>query len=379
MLFTTTQQQEEIRKTVREFAETEIKPIAFVMDQNNEFPDEQIKHFGEMGLMGIPYPKEYGGAGLDALSYAIAVEELSRVDGGTGVILSAHVSLGSWPIFAFGTEEQKQKYLVPLARGEKLGSFGLTEQNAGSDAGGTETTAVLKGDYYLLNGSKIFITNAPKSDIYVVFAVTTPDIGTRGISAFIVEKGWEGFTFGDHYDKMGIRSSSTAELIFNDVKVPKENLLGKEGEGFKIAMATLDGGRIGIAAQALGIGEGALDETIKYVKERKQFNKRLSQFQNTQFEIAEMRTTMDAAQLLVYRAACAKEKKEPYGHLAAMAKMFAATAASDVTRRCLQLHGGYGYSREYEIERLYRDVRIASIYEGSSQVQQMVISGAMLK
>ena len=253
MLFQTTAAHEELRAKIRSFAEEEIKPLAFMMDQNNEFPEEAVKKLGKLGWMGIPFPKEYGGAGLDALSYAIAVEELARVDGGAGVILSAHVSLGSWPIFAYGTEEQKKKYLVPLAKGEKIGAFGLTEPNAGSDAGGTETTALDKGDYYLLNGGKIFITNAPKADTYVVFAVTTPDIGTRGISAFIVEKGWKGFEFGDHYDKMGIRSSSTAELIFNDVKVPKENLLGKEGEGFKIAMSTLDGGRIGIAAQALGI------------------------------------------------------------------------------------------------------------------------------
>ena len=234
MLFQTTSAHEELRAKIRNFAEEEIKPLAFLMDQNNEFPEEAVKKLGKLGWMGIPYPKEYGGAGLDALSYAIAVEELARVDGGAGVILSAHVSLGSWPIFAYGTEEQKKKYLVPLAKGEKIGAFGLTETNAGSDAGGTETTALDKGDYYLLNGGKIFITNAPKADTYVVFAVTTPDIGTRGISAFIVEKGWKGFEFGDHYDKMGIRSSSTAELIFNDVKVPKENLLGKEGEGFKM-------------------------------------------------------------------------------------------------------------------------------------------------
>ncbi len=258
MLFQTTKKQEDLRKKVREFAESEVKPIAFLLDKENEFPSEAIAKFADMGMMGLPYPKEYGGAGADVLSYAIAVEELSRVDGGTGVILSAHVSLGSYPIFAFGNEEQKQKYLTPLAKGEKLGAFGLTEPNAGSDAGGTETTAVLEGDHYILNGGKIFITNAPVADTYVVFASTNPDAGTHGISAFIVEKGWEGFTFGDHYDKMGIRSSSTAELIFNNVKVPKENLLGKEGQGFKIAMATLDGGRIGIAAQALGICSGCL-------------------------------------------------------------------------------------------------------------------------
>ena len=271
MLFRTTDKHEEFRAKIREFAEAEIKPIAFMLDQNNEFPDDAVKKLAKMGVMGLPFPKEWGGAGEDILTYAIAVEELARVDGGAGVILSAHVSLGTYPIFAFGTDEQKKKYLVPLAKGEKIGAFGLTEPNAGSDAGGTETTAVLQGDHYVLNGGKIFITNAPKADTYVVFAVTTPGIGTRGISAFIVEKGWEGFEFGDHYDKMGIRSSTTAELIFNDVKVPKENLLGKEGEGFKIAMSTLDGGRIGIAAQALGIAQGAMERAIEYAKEREQF------------------------------------------------------------------------------------------------------------
>ena len=273
MLFSTTQQQEELRTRVRTFAEEEIKPLTFLMDKENQFPDDAVANLGKMGLMGIPFPADSGGMGLDMISYAIAVEELARVDGGTGVILSAHTSLGTWPIFAFGNEAQKKKYLVPLCKGEKIGAFCLTEPNAGSDAGGTETTAVDKGDYYLLNGGKIFITNAPKADTYVVFAVTTPDIGVRGISAFIVEKGWKGFEFGDHYDKMGIRSSSTAELIFNDVKVPKENLLGKEGQGFKIAMATLDGGRIGIAAQALGIAQGAFEQAVTYAKERVQFGK----------------------------------------------------------------------------------------------------------
>ncbi|MCR2025532.1 acyl-CoA dehydrogenase family protein [Anaerotruncus colihominis] len=378
MLFQTTQAHEALRAKVREFAENEIKPIAFVMDQNNEFPDEQIKHFGEMGLMGIPYPKEYGGAGLDVLSYAIAVEELSRVDGGTGVILSAHVSLGSWPIFAFGTEEQKQKYLVPLARGEKLGSFGLTEQNAGSDAGGTETTAVLKGDYYLLNGSKIFITNAPKSDIYVVFAVTTPDIGTRGISAFIVEKGWEGFTFGDHYDKMGIRSSSTAELIFNDVKVPKENLLGKEGDGFKIAMATLDGGRIGIAAQALGIAQGAFEHAVEYAKERIQFGKPIAFQQALSFKIADMATKLRCARMLIYSSAELKEHHVPYGMESAMAKMYASDIALEVTNDALQIFGGSGYLKGMEVERAYRDAKITTIYEGTNEIQRVVIASHLL-
>jgi butyryl-CoA dehydrogenase len=312
MFFKTTEQHENLRMKIRKFAEEEVKPIAFMLDQNNEFPDDIVKKLGEMGMMGIPYPKEYGGAGLDVISYAIAVEELARVDGGTGVILSAHTSLGTYPIAAFGTEEQKKKYLVPLARGEKLGAFGLTEENAGSDAGGTETTAVLEGDHYVLNGEKIFITNAGKADIYVVFAVTTPGIGTRGISAFIVEKGWEGFTFSDHYDKMGIRSSATAELNFNNVIVPKENLLGKEGQGFKIAMATLDGGRIGIAAQALGIAQGAFESAVEYSKERIQFGKPLFHNQVISFKLADMATKLRAARLLVYSAAELKENHERY-------------------------------------------------------------------
>ncbi len=377
MLFQTTQAHEELRAKIRAFAEEEVKPIAFSLDQANEFPAEAVKKLGEMGLMGIPYPKEYGGAGLDAISYAIAVEELSRVDGGTGVILSAHVSLGSWPIFAFGTEEQKQKYLVPLAKGEKLGAFGLTEPNAGSDAGGTETTAVDKGDHYLLNGGKIFITNAPKADTYVVFAVTTPDIGTRGISAFIVEKGWKGFEFGDHYDKMGIRSSSTAELIFNDVKVPKENLLGKEGEGFKIAMATLDGGRIGIAAQGLGIAEGALQEAINYTKGRVQFGKPISKFQNTQFTLADLELGCEAGRLLTYQAAIAKGEGKRYTKQAAMAKLFTSEHAMKTTTKVVQMFGGYGYTKDYPVERMMRDAKITEIYEGTSEVQRIVISANM--
>ena len=378
MLFQTTQAHEELRAKVRAFAEEEIKPIAFMLDQQNEFPDEAIRKLGEMGLMGIPFPAEYGGAGLDALSYAIAVEELARVDGGAGVILSAHVSLGSWPIFAYGTEEQKRKYLVPLAKGEKIGAFGLTEPNAGSDAGGTETTAVLKGDHYVLNGGKIFITNAPKADTYVVFAVTTPDIGTRGISAFIVEKGWKGFDFGDHYDKMGIRSSSTAELIFNDVKVPRENLLGKEGDGFKIAMSTLDGGRIGIAAQALGIAQGAYDAAVAYSKERIQFGKPIGFQQAISFKIADMATKLRCARFLVYSAAELKEAHAPYGMESAMAKMYASDIALEVTNDALQIHGGAGFMKGMEVERAYRDAKITTIYEGTNEIQRVVIASHIL-
>ena len=378
MLFQTTQAHEELRAKVRAFAEEEIKPIAFMLDQQNEFPDEAIRKLGEMGLMGIPCPAEYGGAGLDALSYAIAVEELARVDGGAGVILSAHVSLGSWPIFAYGTEEQKRKYLVPLAKGEKIGAFGLTEPNAGSDAGGTETTAVLKGDHYVLNGGKIFITNAPKADTYVVFAVTTPDIGTRGISAFIVEKGWKGFYFGDHYDKMGIRSSSTAELIFDNVEVPRENLLGKEGDGFKIAMSTLDGGRIGIAAQALGIAQGAYDAAVAYSKERIQFGKPIGFQQAISFKIADMATKLRCARFLVYSAAELKEAHAPYGMESAMAKMYASDIALEVTNDALQIHGGAGFMKGMEVERAYRDAKITTIYEGTNEIQRVVIASHIL-
>lgn len=378
MLYKTSEQHEQLRASIREWAEREIKPIAFMLDQNNQFPKTQIDEFGKMGYLGLPYPKEYGGAGADILSYAIAVEELSRVDGGTGVILSAHVSLGSYPIFAFGTEEQKQKYLVPLAKGEKIGAFGLTEPNAGSDAGGTETTAELQGDYYILNGEKIFITNGGEADTYVIFAVTTPGIGTRGISAFIVEKGWEGFTFGDHYDKMGIRSSATAQLLFNNVKVPKENLLGKEGQGFKIAMNTLDGGRIGIAAQALGIAQGAYEAAVEYAKEREQFGAPIAQLQAIQFKIAEMATKIRAARFLVYSAAELKEHHEPYGMEAAMAKKYASDICLEVVNEALQVFGGSGYLKGMEVERFYRDAKICTIYEGTNEIQNVVIAANIL-
>lgn len=378
MLFKISEKHEEFRAKIRAFAESEVKPITFMLDKNNEFPTDAVKKLGEMGIMGLPYPKEYGGAGEDILTYAIAVEELARVDGGTGVILSAHVSLGSYPIFAFGTEEQKQKYLVPLAKGEKIGAFGLTEPNAGSDAGGTETTAELKGDYYLLNGGKIFITNADKADTYVVFAVTTPGIGTKGISAFIVEKGWEGFEFGDHYDKMGIRSSATAELIFNDVKVPKENLLGKEGEGFKIAMSTLDGGRIGIAAQALGIAQGAFECAVEYAKEREQFGMPIAFQQINSFKVADMATKIRAARFLVYSSAELKETHEPYGMESAMAKMYASDICLEVVNDALQMHGGNGFLKGMEVERAYRDAKICTIYEGTNEIQRVVIASYLL-
>ena len=378
MFFKTTDQHEAFRTKIREFAEAEIRPQALIWDKENIFPTEVVNKLGKMGIMGTPYPKEYGGLGGDVISYAIAVEELSRVDGGTGVILSAHVSLGSYPIFAFGTEEQKQKYLVPLASGEKIGAFGLTEPNAGSDAGGTETTAVLDGDYYILNGGKIFITNADKADIYVVFAVTTPDIGVKGISAFIVEKGWEGFTFGDHYDKMGIRSSSTAELIFNNVRVPKENLLGKEGQGFKIAMQTLDGGRIGIAAQALGIAQGAYENALEYSKERVQFGKPICQQQAIAFKLADMATKLRAARLLVYSAADLKENHEPYSMEAAMAKQYASDICLEVVNEALQIFGGSGYLKGMEVERAYRDAKICTIYEGTNEIQRVVIASHII-
>ncbi len=378
MLFKTTEAHEALRAEIRQFAEAEVKPYAFQWDQNNEFPTEVVKKMGEHGWMGLPYPKEYGGAGLDVLSYAIAVEELSRVDGGVGVILSAHTSLGSWPIFAFGTEEQKQKYLVPCAKGEKIAAFGLTEPNAGSDAGGTETVAELKGDYYLLNGEKIFITNGGQADVYVVFAVTTPGIGTKGISAFIVERGMEGFEFGDHYDKLGIRSSATAQLLFNDVKVPKENLLGREGQGFKIAMATLDGGRIGIASQALGISQGAFERAVEYAKERVQFNKPIAFQQAISFKIADMATKIRCSRFLVYSAADMKEAHEPYGMEAAMAKQYASDTAVEVTNEALQIYGGNGYLKGMDVERFYRDAKITTIYEGTNEIQRVVIASHIL-
>jgi len=363
----------------RAFAKTEVRPLAQEVDEEEKFPLETVRKMARFGFMGIPFPKEYGGQGGDNLAYIMAVEELSKVCGTTGVILSAHTSLCAAPIYEFGTEAQKLKYLVPLAKGEKLGAFALTEPNAGTDAAGQQTTAELRGDHYLLNGSKIFITNAANADVYIVFAMTDKSKGTRGISAFILERDMPGFSIGKKEKKMGIRGSATCELIFENVKVPVENLLGKDGKGFGIAMKTLDGGRIGIAAQALGLAQGAIDETVAYTKERKQFGKPISAFQNTQFQLADMQVRTDAARLLVYRAACCKDAKLPYSVEAAMAKLVASETAMDVTTKAVQLHGGYGYTRDYPVERMMRDAKITEIYEGTSEVQRMVISATMLR
>lgn len=384
MDFTLSKEHEMARTLFREFAEKEVKPLAQEVDETEEFPRETVEKMAKLGFFGIPVPKEYGGQGCDPLTYAMCVEELSKVCGTTGVIVSAHTSLCCDPIMTYGTEEQKQKYLVPLAKGEKLGAFGLTEPGAGTDAQGQQTKAYLDGDEWVLNGSKIFITNGKEADVYVIFAVTSVVEDKRGrkkkmISAFIVEKGTPGFTFGTKEKKMGIRGSSTYELIFTDCRIPKDNLLGAEGKGFGIAMHTLDGGRIGIAAQALGLAEGALERTVDYVKERKQFGRAIGAFQNTQFQLADMDTKVECAQLLVYKAAMAKATQKVYSVEAAKAKLYAAEVAMEVTTKAVQLHGGYGYTREYDVERMMRDAKITEIYEGTSEVQRMVISGALLK
>lgn len=383
MDFTLSKEHEMARTLFKEFAEKEVKPLAQEVDETEVFPRGTVEKMAKYGFLGIPVPKEYGGQGCDPLTYAMCVEELSKVCGTTGVIVSAHTSLCIDPIMTYGTEEQKQKYVVPLAKGEKLGAFGLTEPGAGTDAQGQQTKAVLDGDEWVLNGSKCFITNGKEADVYIIIAVTGK-IEKRGrmqkeISAFIVEKGTPGFSFGTKENKMGIRGSSTYELIFTDCRIPKENLLGQKGKGFAIAMHTLDGGRIGIAAQALGIAEGALETTIAYVKERKQFGRSIGQFQNTQFVLADLATKVEAAQMLVYKAAMAKATQKVYSVEAAKAKLFAAEVAMEVTTKCVQLHGGYGYIREYDVERMMRDAKITEIYEGTSEVQRMVISGALLK
>ena len=365
---------------IKEFAENEVKPLAQEVDELERFPVETVEKMAKLGLMGIIIPKQYGGAGGDYPMYISAVEELSKHCGTTGVILSAHTSLCAAPILEYGTEEQRQKYLPDLASGKKIGAFGLTEPNAGTDASNQQTVAVEMEDHYLLNGSKIFITNAGYASTYIIIAVTGKTPKGPEMSAFIVESDFEGFSVGKKEKKMGIRGSSTCELIFENVKVPKENLLGKRGEGFKIAMKTLDGGRIGIAAQALGIAEGALDTTVAYVKSRKQFGRSIAQFQNTQFVLADLATKIAAAKCLVEAATNAKQNKLPTVSVAAaQAKLFAAETAMEVTTKCVQLHGGYGYTREYPIERMMRDAKITEIYEGTSEVQRMVISGALLR
>ena len=377
MNFHFNEEEQEILDMLHDFCLKEVAPIAAEVDENERFPEETWHKLSEMGMMGVPFAEEYGGAGLSYLNYIGVCEELAKHCATTSVMVSAHTSLCCWPISQYGTEEQKQKYLSKLCSGEWLGAFGLTEPGAGTDAAMQKTIAEDKGDHWVLNGSKIFITNAGFANVFVVFAMTNKELGTKGISAFIVERDFPGFKVGSHEKKMGIRGSSTCELVFEDCIVPKENLLGELNKGFKVAMTTLDGGRIGIAAQAIGIAQASIDECVKYTKERVQFGKRISQFQNTQFQLADMQAKVDAARLLVYRAAQAKQDHEPHSHLAAMAKLVASETASDVTRRTLQLTGGYGYTREYPFERMMRDAKITEIYEGTSEVQRMVISGWM--
>jgi len=379
MYFDTNEDHIMMRKMVRDFAEAEVAPGAEERDEKEEFPLELWKKCGELGLTGIVFPEEYGGVGADYTSYAITIEELSRVDASLGVTISAHTSLGSNPIYKFGTEEQKQKYLVPLATGEKMAAFGLTESMAGSDASATRTTAVKDGNEYVINGSKIFITNGYYADTYIVTAQMDKSKGHRGIAAFIVEKGTPGFSFGKKEKKMGIRSSATYELVFEDVRVPAENLLGEEGQGFKIALTTLDYGRIGIAAQALGIAQGAFDQALKYAKERVQFGKPISQFQAIQFKLADMETQITAARLMVYKACELATAGKPVSQAAAMAKVFAAEVANYVTKEAVQIFGGYGYTREYPVERMMRDAKITEIYEGTSEIQRVVIANNILK
>lgn len=379
MNFSQTPQEQLFLEMIRSFAEKEVKPLAAEIDEQERFPIETVKKMGEIGLMGIPFPVEYGGAGGTNVMYSMAVEELSRVCATTGVVLSAHTSLCAAPIYENGTEEQKMKYLPKLCSGEWIGAFGLTEPNAGTDAAAQQTFAEEKEDHFVLNGNKIFITNAEYAHVYVVFAMTDKSQGTRGITAFIVEKGTPGFSIGKKELKMGIRGSATCELIFENCIVPKENLLGRVGGGFKIAMKTLDGGRIGIASQALGIAQGAMDETVKYTKERKQFGRSIAQFQNTQFQLADLQCRIQASRLLVRLASWKKDMKMPYTMESAQAKLYCAETAMDMTTKAVQFHGGYGYTREYPVERMMRDAKITEIYEGTSEVQRLVIAFNLLK
>ena len=379
MNFELSEEQTLVQAMVKEFVASDVAPIAAEIDRDHRFPEELIPNLGKLGLMGVPFAEEFGGAGADYVSYTIVLEELARACASTSVIVSGHTSLGTWPIFEFGTAAQKEKYLYALTTGEMLGAFALTEPGAGTDAAAGQTTALLDGDEYVLNGSKIFITNGGYADVYIVTAMTDPSSGTRGISAFIVEKDAPGFTVGDKEHKMGIKASSTTPLYFSDCRIPKDALLGQEGKGFKIAMQTLDGGRIGIAAQALGIAQGALDAAVAYAKERVQFGKPIATLQAIQWMIADMATEIDAARLLVYRAAWNKDNRLPYGKEAAMAKLFASETATRVAGKAIQIHGGYGFTESYPVERAYRDAKITEIYEGTSEVQRMVIAGSVLR
>jgi len=374
------EQQKMIKKMVREFAEKEVAPIAAELDEKGEYPTKTLEKMSKLGLLGVIIPQEYGGAGLDTISYEIVVEEISRKCASTGVVTSVHNSLTAWPIMKYGTEEQKKKYLPILAKGEKIGAFAGTEPNAGSDLGAMQTTAVKKGNKYIINGDKTFITSGPKAGIIIVFAVTDKNAGSKGMSAFIVEDTFKGYKVGSIFDKLGINASKTSELIFEDMEVPEENLLGKEGEGFKIALATLDGGRIGIAAQAVGIAQAALDECIEYSKQRQQFGRPIAKFQAIQWMIADMATKIEAARYLTLNAAYAKDHgSKRFSKEAAMAKLFASETAMDAVIKAVQIHGGYGYTKEYTVERLFRDAKITEIYEGTSEVQRMVIASSLLR
>jgi len=379
MKFELTSEQKMIQDAAKDFAQKEIAPVAATLDKEETFPADIVKKLGELGFMGMTVPTEYGGGGMDTLSYIVALEQIAKACASTAIIMSVNNSLVCYPLYEFGTEEQKKKYLKPLASGQKLGAFSLTEPNAGSDAGNQQTTAVLQGDNYVLNGTKIFVTSGNKADVIIITAATDKTKGPKGISAFIVETTWPGFKIGSLEHKMGIRASNTAELVLTDLKVPKENVLGNPGDGFKIALKALDGGRIGVAGQALGIAQAAYETAVKYSQQRQQFGKAISEFQAIQWMIAEMAVSIDAARLLVYRAAVAKDTQKYFSKEAAMAKLFASEMASDVTSKAIQIHGGYGYSREYPVERHYRDARITQIYEGTSEVQKMVISAMVLR